>query len=118
MYFQEGSHCFRLEELVFVWFRLSVVSDSRVQIGGHLLLVPSYAGLQILRSVSVGLGLRAASLLRMYPPLFPATDPTGRRWVLNRGHLYQGLIRPHAPVTGTLTPADKKFGMQLQGRAL
>ena len=41
--------------------------------------------LQALRSVSVGLGLRTSSLLRMYPPCFPVMGPTGRRWDLAGG---------------------------------
>ena len=97
-YCREGTLCFRSEKLIFDWFRSSAVSNSRVQIQGYMRLAPSYAGLQVLRIVGVGLSLRTASFT-MYVPFSHSSHKTsGPSLVPRRGVAFTRVLEDPAPL--------------------
>ena len=107
-YCREGTLCFRLEKLIFDWFRLSAVSNLRVQIQGYMHLAPSYAGLRVLRSVGVGLSLRTAFFTTYVPFSHSSHKSSGPSLVLRRGVAFTRVLEDPAPPPHVIPDAGRQ----------
>ena len=75
---------FRLREWTYYDSFRSPLSNSRVQLRGHMSEYPSYADIQTQRRFGVGTPVRGSSFLRLVPPHIPAANPNGCHWCLRR----------------------------------